>query len=203
MNKCAGKLFTLAVLACGTMAAQAIVDSSTRTSSIAVSARALRYKPARMALKEFNQGLRSLRKGLPQEAAAHFNEAVRISPDFVEALQQLGIAQAAQGETENSLDSFLKASKLEPDSDALRFNVGLTLARLHRMEEAESYARQVVRHAPWFVDGHYLLGIALIAQSKLTAEASASLRRAAATYTEARAALEWMEAQQLERIAKN
>jgi protein O-GlcNAc transferase len=199
MNKCAGKLLTLAVMACGTMAAQAIVDGST----IVVSARALRYKPARVALKEFNQGLRSVRKGLPQEAVAHFMEAVRISPDYVEALQQLGIAQAAQGETEESLNSFLEASKLEPDSDALRFNVGLTLARLHRMAEAEPYARQVVRHAPWFVDGHYLLGITLVAQSKLTSEAAASLRRAAGKYTEAREAMEWMETQQLERIAKN
>jgi tetratricopeptide (TPR) repeat protein len=192
------KLLTLVVMACGTMAAQAIVDSNN-----VVSARTLRYKPARTALKEYNQGLRSVRKGLPQEAAGHFAEAVRINPDYVEALQQLGIAQAAQGETEQSLDSFLKASKLDPDSDPLRFNVALTLARLHRMAEAEPYARQVARHAPWFMDGQYLLGIALVAQSKLTAEAAASLRRAAGTFTEARAALEWMEAQQLERIAKN
>jgi Flp pilus assembly protein TadD len=194
MKKCVGKLILLTVLASALVQAQSI---------LAVSARSLRYKPAHTALKEFNQGMRSVRKGLSDEAVEHFTEAVRINPDYVEALQQLGIAQAAKGETEQSLDTFLKASALEPDSGPLRYNVALTLARLHRMEEAEPYARQVVQNAPWFVDGQYLLGIVLVAQNKLTPEATASLRRAADKFEKARQALDWMEAQQYARIARN
>jgi tetratricopeptide (TPR) repeat protein len=194
MKKCVGKLFLL------TIAASALLQAQ---SDFVVSARALRYKPARVALKEFNQGMRSVRKGLPEEAAAHFTEAVRINPDYVDALQQLGIAQAAQGATEQSLDTFLKASALDPESGPLRFNVALTLARLHRMADAEPYARQAVQNAPWFVDGQYLLGITLVAQNKLTPEAAAALRRAAGQFAEARAALDWMESQQFARIARN
>jgi tetratricopeptide (TPR) repeat protein len=172
-------------------------------SMLTVSARTLRYKPEHAARKEFDAGVRSERKGLPEEAAEHFAEAVRISPGYVDALQALGLLQAAKGETSQSLDTFLKASELEPDSDALRFNVALTLARLDRMSEAESYARQVVRNAPWFVDGQYLLGIALVMQHKLTSEAANALRRAAGQFPDAREALTWMEAQQLERVARN
>ena|SRR5579871_1500998 len=188
------KTVMLAIATCTLMQAQ---------SMLTVSARALRYKPDHTARKEFDAGLRSERKGLQEEAAEHFTEAVRISPDYVDALQQLGLVQAAQGETTKSLETFLRASQLEPDSDALRFNVALTLARLDRMSEAESYARQVVRDAPWFVDGQYLLGITLVMQHKLTTEAVTALRHAADKFPDARQALGWTEAQQFDRVARN
>lgn len=194
MNKCVGKSLMLAIATCTLMQAQ---------SMLTVSARELRYKPDHTARKEFDAGVRSERKGLQEEAEEHFAEAVRISPDYVDALQQLGLVQAGQGETTKSLDAFLKASQLEPDSDALRFNVALTLARLNRMSEAESYARQVARNAPWFVDGEYLLGITLVMQHKLTSEAVNSLRHAADKFPDARQALEWIEAQQFDRVARN
>ncbi len=194
MNKCVGKILMLAILTCTLMQAQ---------SMLTVSARELRYKPGHAARKEFDAGVRSERKGLHEEAEQHFAEAVHLSPDYVDALQQLGLVQAAQGETAPSLDTFLKASQLEPDSDALRFNVALTLARLDRMSEAESYARQVARNAPWFLDGEYLLGITLVMQHKLTSEAVNSLRHAADKFPDARQALEWIEAQQFDRVARN
>jgi tetratricopeptide (TPR) repeat protein len=194
MNKYAGKILLLAILTCTLVQAQ---------SMLTVSARSLRYKPDHSARKEFDAGVRNERKGLHEEAEQHFAEAVRISPDYADALQQLGLVQAAQGENAQSLDSFLKASQLEPDSDALRFNVALTLARLERMPEAEAYARQVVRNAPWFVDGQYLLGITLVMQHKLTSEAVNALRHAADKFPDARQALGWTEAQQFDRVARN
>ncbi len=82
---------------------------------------------------------------------------------------------------------------LDPDADYVQFNVAVTLVKLHRPAEAELHARRVVHRKPSFVDGHYVLGLALVMQDKLTREAVESLRPAAEWNSEAREVLAWVE----------
>jgi tetratricopeptide (TPR) repeat protein len=137
--------------------------------------------------------MRAVNKGLNAEALEHFREAVRLDPGYVQPHVQTGILRAKAGQPVLALESFLMALAIEPDAEFLEFDVAHTLVMLHRPSEAESYARRVTRRSPSFVDGQYVLGLALLMQDKLTPEAVEALRPAAERNSEAREVLAWVE----------
>ena len=157
------------------------------------SVRALAFRAHPAARKAFDQGVRAIRKSAPREALTHFQEAVRISPDYLQAHVQLGILHAEADQPSLALESFLTALALEPDSDFLQFNVALTLIVLHRPAEAEVYARRALRRSPSSVDARFVLGVALVMQDNLTEETVFSLRLASETHVVARDLLAWIQ----------
>jgi tetratricopeptide (TPR) repeat protein len=158
-----------------------------------ISAHALSFKPLKAARKDFDQGMRAVNKGLNAEALEHFREAVRLDPGYVQPHVQTGMLRAQAGQPMLALESFLRALAIEPDAEFLEFDVAHTLVMLHRPSEAESYARRVTRRSPSFVDGQYVLGLALVMQDKLTPEAVGALRLAAKQNSKARGVLAWVE----------
>jgi tetratricopeptide (TPR) repeat protein len=127
------------------------------------------------------------------ESIAHFAEATRISPGYLEAHVQLGLLRAQDGEPTLALQSFLKALELEPEADYLQFNVALILVTLHRPADAEVYARLAARHQPLFVDAYYVLGASLVMQDNLSEETVAALHLASDKYPQAHDMLMWVE----------
>jgi tetratricopeptide (TPR) repeat protein len=158
-----------------------------------ISAGALAFRPPKAARKAFDQGEKAARNHSPREALAHFEDAVRINPDYLQAHVQLGILHAEADQPSLALESFLTALALEPDSDFLQFNVALTLVVLHRPAEAEAYARRALRRAPSSVDARFVLGVALVMQDNLAEETVASLRLASERHVLARDLLAWIE----------
>jgi tetratricopeptide (TPR) repeat protein len=158
-----------------------------------ISAGTLAFRPSQAARKAFDQGEKAARKRSPREALAHFEDAVRISPDYRQAHVQLGILRAAADQPSLALKSFLTALALEPDSDFLQLNVALTLIVLHRPAEAEVYARRALRRSPSSVDARFVLGVALVMQDNLAEETIASLQLASKKHVLARDLLAWIE----------
>ena len=88
-----------------------------------------------------------------------------------------GNGHFARGEYPDALACFEKLVELKPrNADALN-NVGATLCKLNRLEEAEDFLRRAIKVRPEYPEAHSNMGAVLQARG-LYPEAEASLRRA-------------------------
>lgn len=165
-----------------------------RTRSLvgAVPASQLAHKPPKAARTEFERGMRSWRKGQRTEAIGHFAAAVDVDPNYGEAYASLGQLCLETGEPSRALEHLERALAIYPDSDALQGNKAFALLMLRHPAEAEQAARRAVGLAPRSVTAHYLLGLALLQQSRATAETARELELAAAKYPDAWQGLAWV-----------
>jgi tetratricopeptide (TPR) repeat protein len=92
------------------------------------------------AMEEFQLAVRLT----PYFAAAHNNLgnayakklALRFKPDYVQAHSNLGTVYASQGRMDEAIEEFLKALRLEPDFAEAHFNLGLAYQIKGLKEEA-------------------------------------------------------------------
>ena len=158
----------------------------------AVPASQLAHKPPKAARTEFKQGMRSWRKRQRAEAIDHFAAAVRVDPHYAEAYASLGQLCLESGDPSRALEHLERALAIYPDSAALQANKAFALLTLRRPAEAEQAARRAVALASSSVKAHYLLGLALLQQSRATVETAQHLEIAAGKYPDARLGLEWV-----------
>ena len=160
-----------------------------------VSAHALAHKPTKAARKEFDRGIQAQRDGQIDKALRHFADAVRLDPNFVEARIELAAAYAGVGEPAKALDYANGAVALEPSSAAAHSAKASVLVILNRPGEAEPEARRALQLDPGSVAAHYMLGMTMVMQGKITAEAAAHLSVAAGKYPRAHAFLAQVQAE--------
>jgi protein O-mannosyl-transferase len=115
---------------------------------------ALRIWP-RSATVHVNLGAALADQGKMEEAISHYGEALRLKPGYVlarinwsKALNNRGVAWAQQGKLSEAIGYFSEALRIDPDSVDGHFNLGITLARLNRIDEAEAQFLHVLRLAP-------------------------------------------------------
>jgi Flp pilus assembly protein TadD len=157
---------------------------------------ALRLKP------DFAEGHNNLGNvlaalGNTGEAVAHYRQAVLIHPGYTEAHSNLGLALMSQGEAAEAATHFREAVRLQParaerplaqlrqavrgrpDLAEVRCQLGLALADLGRLEEAEAPLREALELHPENVPALNHLGM-LLEEMNRAAEGLALLQRAAA-----------------------
>ena len=66
--------------------------------------------------------------GRIQEAIAHYEQALRIKPDYAEAHNNLGIALAQTGKIEDAIGQYEQALRIKPDYAEAHYNLGNALA---------------------------------------------------------------------------
>ena len=160
-----------------------------------VSARTLRNKPSKAAGKALKQGVRAWDKGQYDQALRYLTEAVRLNPNSVEALTDLGAVYAKADRPEEALQQYELALALEPNLAGAYSNKAAAFVMLSRGEEAEHAARRALQLDPGFIDADYMLGIAMMMQGKITSETAAHLAIAAKKHPRARAYLAEVQAQ--------
>ena len=154
-----------------------------------ISARTLKHKPSKAARTEFDHGVQSWLKGRSEEAAEHFTEAIRLDPDSVEARMDLGIIYAKTGRPEQALDQDEQGLALEPNLAILHTNKAAALVMLNRWREAETAARRAVQIDSRSTAAHYMLGLAMLMQDKVTPEVAEHLASASKAYSKAKVLL--------------
>ncbi len=93
-------------------------------------------------------GALDIDSGNPEQAAAHLLTAVRLAPDHVPALENLGLLAASRQQWDQAADYFRRALASEPHSVPSLANLARVLARADRWSEAADVARRVAELLP-------------------------------------------------------
>ncbi len=112
--------FLVLILSIKTMTMMSIWENSKT-----VFANALAVNPDNF-MAHTNLGSALDNEGNLAEASAHYEEAVRQSPSYPEALNNLGSARARQGRANEAIFYFQKAISVRPNFPLARYNLGLT-----------------------------------------------------------------------------
>jgi protein O-mannosyl-transferase len=101
--------------------------------------------------------------GRSDEAIAHYEEALRLKPDFVEAHYNLAFALLAKpGRLNEAISHYEEALRLKPDLVEVHFNLARALEAVPgRTDEAIAQYREALRLKPDYVEAHYNLGYML------------------------------------------
>lgn len=117
-------------------------------------------------------------RGQLAAAAAYYQRALDVQPDYVSAYINLGGVLAAQNRNPEAIEHFRTAARLDPDGVTAHFNLAFVLGVSGRLEEAIASYRQALRSRPDFAPAHNNLGQVLAAVGRVD-EALAHLREAA------------------------
>lgn len=99
------------------------------------------------------------RQGNLEKAVAQYEEALRIQPDFVTAINRLGITLNKLGRNAEATQRFERAVALAPSAPFLFNNLGFSLYLEGRYDEAEAALRRAVELKPDFTRASMNLGM--------------------------------------------
>src|SRR5215510_463630 len=101
--------------------------------------------------------------GRTDEAVRHYQEAVRLKPDYTDAHTNLGNALKQLGRHGDAAASYERVVAHAPSAEA-HYNLANTLVDLRRMDDAVSHFRRALALKPDLVAVHNNLANALVAQ---------------------------------------
>ncbi|MDB6122379.1 MAG: repeat-containing protein YrrB [Pedosphaera sp.] len=113
-----------------------------------------------------NWGLDLAKEGRVQEAIAHYEAALRIKPDQIEARVNLGSALLDSGRLDDAMTHFQEAIKINPQSAVAYYNIGNTLDRQGKPQDAMAYYRKALQFNPSYADAYNNLACLLIVAGK-------------------------------------
>ena len=117
------------------------------------------------------------RQGRYAESEAYSREALRLQPDDVDTLNELGAALWWQKRGAEAEATYRQADQLQPDDFRILTNLGLALYQQGRVDEAGDYYRRAIHINLAAFDAQVNLGIVLSDQGKFD-EANDWLERA-------------------------
>ena len=106
------------------------------------------------------------KEGNLDQAVKNYTQAIEVSPNFVDAHNNLALVLKLQGKLTEAIDHYRKAVSIEPDNADIHYNLGNTLQSLGKFDEAISHYRQALKIKPEHIQTHHNLANALAAQGK-------------------------------------
>jgi tetratricopeptide (TPR) repeat protein len=91
-----------------------------------------------------------------------YETALKISPNRVDVLSNLGLVYGQLQETDLAVSTFRKALAVEPNQPIVRFNLALTYMQAQQFENARHELDSVLRTQPENTTARYLLGLAAL-----------------------------------------
>jgi serine/threonine-protein kinase len=108
----------------------------------------------------FTLGIALEARNLP-EAVRYYQAALALRPGAAAAYNNLGLALAANGQTEEAIRNYQQALRINPDFDFAHYHLGLILRAQDRVDEAIHHFRRALQSTPEFGSAHYNLALAL------------------------------------------
>ena len=99
--------------------------------------------------------------GQINDALGHFQEATRIDPNYVEALNNTGNARLVLGQSDEAISAYSSALEIAPDNAEVHYNFGKALHQQKRWDEAIKHYQEAVRISPQFAAAHNNCGLSL------------------------------------------
>ncbi len=122
-------------------------------------------------------GLVEQELGEIDEAETNFKKALEIQPDFDGAFANLRILRRFQEETEESLNRRREATQSDPQNPETHLNLGQTLWKMGRFEEAISALESIPEHKSTEITSRYILALSY-RENGNTEKAKANIDRA-------------------------
>ena len=101
------------------------------------------------------------------KAIFHFKEALKIKPDYVMALYNLGTALSDKGNYDEAGIYFAKVLKINPQQTDARNNLANILFLQGKLDEAVSLYNKALKISPEHAEAHYNLAYVISSQGKL------------------------------------
>lgn len=103
-----------------------------------------------LAVAHAKRGYAYLQLGRPyfRQARSDLETALRVNPELVDALNNLGLLERAENRPEAALVHLEKALELAPEQSITRFSLALVYHQLGRVDEARAELEQVLALAP-------------------------------------------------------
>lgn len=112
------------------------------------------------ALDFYQKGTAAAQKGNPKGAVEFLTKAVALSPNFTQALNELGLQYLKLGQMDKAAETFEALLKLKPTDSVAQLNLGIALFNQKKFEDAEQHLRQALKlNGPTV---HYYLGLTLV-----------------------------------------
>jgi protein O-mannosyl-transferase len=118
------------------------------------------------AVAENNLGVFLIKANDQERAEPHFAEAVRIKKNYPEALVNLGLCREKSGMTNEAIDFFERAVRVQPTAPAY-YNLANLLSKQGELDKAEKNYRAALELKPEFVEALYNYGALLAKQGKI------------------------------------
>jgi tetratricopeptide (TPR) repeat protein len=129
------------------------------------------------AVSENNIAVALQAEGRYDEAAAHYQRATTLRPDYAPAMNNLGTALRAAGRVDEAVATYERALTAHPDFPEAHYNLANALTDAGRGPEAVKHFETALAAMPASADVHNNLGIALSGEGRLD-EAIAQFREA-------------------------
>lgn len=126
------------------------------------SASAASLKSLSEADQSFLKGNKLYAAGNFAEAAAAYEQAIKLDPGSWHYYLNLGLARKKLEKPGDSLAAFKKAAELNPSSPSANKEIGEALAKAGNLAEAKPYYEKAVGLSPDDADAHYNYGLCLV-----------------------------------------
>lgn len=117
------------------------------------------FKMRKQARLPYNQGLELTAAGSYLEAIGHFQEALAIDPDFVEARYNLGVTYQKMKAYDKALLQFRDAVRLRPNRPVYHFAMGTCRFHLEQYADAVDAFEAVLALDPGHLKARYSLAV--------------------------------------------
>jgi Flp pilus assembly protein TadD len=174
----------------GTLAVRIPASGRQPSAPGTISMTQLRHPPERKAYQAVVSAQRLAAAGQVEKAVEELEKAIRISPEYADAYNNLAVQHLRMGRFEEADAELTRSIAIAGPSPAALGNLAYAQSRLHRLPEAVAYARAALHLDSGFAQAHLILGLILVNDPRTRTESIQHLERAAATLPSARDALE-------------
>jgi tetratricopeptide (TPR) repeat protein len=137
-----------------------LAETAERYATIVALLSASPKDPGTLAEAHYNLAFALRDMGQDDEAIRHFEDALRARPDYVDALNSLGLTLARRGRFKEAIARYEDALRIEPDQSQVHNNLGNALRQTGKLAEAVNHYERALQIKPDSVSA--LINLALI-----------------------------------------